>query len=36
MSVEIIRVAYDISKTQAAMKKHGFAEFLVNRLSEGR
>jgi predicted phosphodiesterase len=36
MSVEIIRVAYDISKTQAAMKKSGFAEFLVNRLSEGR
>jgi diadenosine tetraphosphatase ApaH/serine/threonine PP2A family protein phosphatase len=35
-SVEIIRVAYDISKTQAAMKKSGFAEFLINRLSEGR
>ena len=36
MTVEIIRVAYDISKTQAAMKKSGFAEFLINRLSEGR
>ena len=36
MSVEIIRVAYDISKTQAAMRKNGFADFLINRLSEGR
>jgi diadenosine tetraphosphatase ApaH/serine/threonine PP2A family protein phosphatase len=36
MSVEIIRVAYDIGKTQAAMRKHGFAEFLINRLPEGR
>lgn len=36
MSVEIIRVAYDISKTQAAMRKSGFADFLINRLSEGR
>ncbi|MDB5051785.1 MAG: Ser/Thr protein phosphatase family protein [Fibrobacteres bacterium] len=36
LTVEIIRVAYDISKTQAAMKKSGFAEFLINRLSEGR
>lgn len=36
MTVEIIRVAYDISKTQAAMQKSGFAEFLINRLSEGR
>ncbi|MBW8890592.1 MAG: metallophosphoesterase family protein [Fibrobacteres bacterium] len=36
MSVEIVRVAYDISKTQAAMRKSGFADFLINRLSEGR
>ena len=36
MSVEIIRVGYDISKTQEAMRKNGFADFLVNRLSEGR
>ena len=36
MSVEIIRVAYDIGKTQAAMRKSGFADFLINRLSEGR
>ncbi|MEO6095350.1 MAG: metallophosphoesterase family protein [Fibrobacteria bacterium] len=36
MNVEIIRVAYDIGKTQEAMKKNGFADFLVNRLSEGR
>jgi diadenosine tetraphosphatase ApaH/serine/threonine PP2A family protein phosphatase len=36
MSVEIIRVGYDISKTQAAMRKNGFADFLINRLSEGR
>ena len=32
----LIRVAYDISKTQAAMRKSGFADFLINRLSEGR
>ena len=36
MTVEIVRVAYDISKTQAAMRKIGLAEFLINRLSEGR
>ena len=36
LTVEIIRVAYDIGKTQAAMRKHGFADFLINRLSEGR
>lgn len=36
MTVEIVRVAYDIGKTQAAMRKLGLAEFLVNRLSEGR
>jgi predicted phosphodiesterase len=36
MSVEIVRVAYDISKTQAAMRKLGLADFLINRLSEGR
>ncbi len=36
MSVEIFRVAYDVEKTQAEMQKHGFAEFLVNRLAEGR
>jgi diadenosine tetraphosphatase ApaH/serine/threonine PP2A family protein phosphatase len=36
MSVEIIRVAYDVGKTQAAMRKNGFAEFLIKRLPEGR
>lgn len=36
MTVEIVRVAYDISKTQAAMRKLGLADFLINRLSEGR
>ncbi len=36
MTVEIIRVAYDINKTQEAMRKLGFAEFLINRLTEGR
>ncbi len=36
MTVEVFRVAYDIEKTQTEMKKHGFAEFLVNRLAEGR
>ncbi len=36
MSVEIVRVPYDIDKTQAAMRKLGLAEFLITRLSEGR
>jgi hypothetical protein len=36
MTVEIVRVAYDISKTQEAMRQLGMAEFLINRLSEGR
>lgn len=36
MTIEIVRVAYDISKTQAAMRKLGLADFLINRLSEGR
>ncbi len=36
MTVEIVRVQYDISKTQAEMRKLDFAEFLVNRLAEGR
>ena len=36
MAVEIVRVSYDIGKTQAAMRQLGLAEFLINRLSEGR
>ncbi len=36
MTVEIVRVAYDISKTQASMRQLGIADFLINRLSEGR
>jgi hypothetical protein len=30
--VENVRVAYDIGKTQAAMRNSGFAEFMNNRL----
>jgi predicted phosphodiesterase len=36
MTVEIVRLAYDIGKTQSAMRRLGLAEFLINRLSEGR
>ena len=36
MTVEIIRVVYDLGKTQAAMREKGFAPFLINRLTEGR
>lgn len=35
MTVEIVRVAYDISKTQAAMRKLGLADFLINSLPKG-
>jgi hypothetical protein len=36
MSVEIQRVNYDIPKTQDRMRRLAFAEFLINRLAEGR
>lgn len=36
LSVEIERVPYDISRTQKKMQDLDFADFLVNRLSEGR
>jgi predicted phosphodiesterase len=36
MTVEIVRVNYDINKTQERMRRLGFAEFLINRLAEGR
>ena len=36
MTVEIVRVAYDIHKTQEQMRQYGFAEFLISRLAEGR
>ncbi len=34
--VEIVRVEYDVAKTQERMRALGFAEFLINRLAEGR
>jgi diadenosine tetraphosphatase ApaH/serine/threonine PP2A family protein phosphatase len=36
LSVEIVRVPYEIEKTQDKMRKLNFADFLVSRLSEGR
>ncbi len=36
MRVEIIRVPYNILKTQELMRAKGFADFLINRLAEGR
>ena len=36
LSVEIVRVPYDIEKTQEKMRKLNFADFLVSRLQEGR
>jgi diadenosine tetraphosphatase ApaH/serine/threonine PP2A family protein phosphatase len=36
LEVEIVRVAYDIAGTQERMRAMGFADFLVNRLAEGR
>jgi diadenosine tetraphosphatase ApaH/serine/threonine PP2A family protein phosphatase len=36
MTVEIVRVPYDITKTQQRMREFEFAEFLINRLAEGR
>ncbi len=36
MTVEIVRVSYEISKTQEAMREKEFADFLINRLAEGR
>jgi len=36
LSVEIVRVPYDIGKTQKKMRDHDFADFLVHRLSEGK
>jgi diadenosine tetraphosphatase ApaH/serine/threonine PP2A family protein phosphatase len=35
MRVEIVRVAYDMGKTQKAMRSFGLPEFLINRLSQG-
>lgn len=34
--VRIIRVDYDIAKTQERMRKQGMANFLIDRLSVGR
>ncbi|MBK9579636.1 MAG: metallophosphoesterase family protein [Fibrobacterota bacterium] len=36
LSVEIVRVPYDIGKAQKKMRENDFADFLVHRLSEGR
>jgi diadenosine tetraphosphatase ApaH/serine/threonine PP2A family protein phosphatase len=36
MKVEILRVPYDVPKTQERMRELGFADFLINRLAEGR
>ncbi len=36
LSVEIERVPYDIGKTQKKMRDLDFADFLINRLSEGK
>jgi diadenosine tetraphosphatase ApaH/serine/threonine PP2A family protein phosphatase len=36
LEVEIIRVAYDVSKTQKSMRERGLDEFLVNRLALGK
>jgi len=34
--VEILRVPYDVAATQAKMRDLGFADFLIQRLEEGR
>lgn len=36
MVLEIVRVPYNIAKTQERMRENDFAEFLINRLAEGR
>ena len=36
LSVEVVRVPYDIPKAQRKMRESDFADFLVNRLSEGK
>ncbi len=36
LSVEIVRVPYDIGKAQKKMRDSDFADFLVHRLSEGK
>ncbi|HNY31809.1 MAG TPA: metallophosphoesterase family protein [Fibrobacteria bacterium] len=36
LSVEIVRVSYDIAKAQKKMRDNDFADFLIHRLSEGR
>jgi diadenosine tetraphosphatase ApaH/serine/threonine PP2A family protein phosphatase len=36
MTVEIVRVPYDIGRTQQRMRELDFADFLINRLAEGR
>jgi diadenosine tetraphosphatase ApaH/serine/threonine PP2A family protein phosphatase len=36
LSVEIVRVPYDIGKAQKKMRDNDFADFLVHRLSEGK
>ncbi len=36
LEIEIIRVPYDIKKTQQVMKERGFDEFLISRLSTGK
>ncbi len=36
LRVEIVRVAYDVAETQERMRALGFADFLIQRLAEGR
>ena len=36
MSVEVMRVPYDLKKTQEKMRRLKFADFLITRLEEGR
>lgn len=36
MSVEFVRVPYDIEKTQETMRRQGFPQFLIQRIADGR
>jgi diadenosine tetraphosphatase ApaH/serine/threonine PP2A family protein phosphatase len=36
LSVEVVRVPYDLEVTQAKMRQHEFPDFLIQRLAEGR
>ena len=36
LEVKIIRVPYDVTKTQNAMRKEGIDDFLISRLAIGK